>query len=56
MTAAEFRAARLALGLTWKALAIQLGISWRQVARYESGHSPVNPVTARLMGMWLEAS
>jgi DNA-binding transcriptional regulator YiaG len=36
-TADEVRAARAALGMTWKQLAEAVGVSWRAVAYWEAG-------------------
>ena len=45
MTPETFKAHRLAMGLTQSAMAKLLGLSMRQVIRYEMGHSVIpNPV------------
>jgi DNA-binding transcriptional regulator YiaG len=49
MTAAEFRAARIALNLSVQELAIDLGVSWRTIYRWEAGSSPVNSTAAKLI-------
>jgi transcriptional regulator with XRE-family HTH domain len=41
MTPDEFKASRLALGLTQKHIGERLGLSMRQIIRYENGTTPV---------------
>lgn len=49
MTPAQFTAARLAMGMNQGQLAEALGITVRQVNRYENGHSAIpKPVTIAL--------
>tara|TARA_R110002110_G_scaffold113256_1_gene281099 strand:+ start:752 stop:937 length:186 start_codon:yes stop_codon:yes gene_type:complete len=49
MTAAEFNQCRATLGLTQIALAEYLGVSSRQIKRYESGACPIPTPTALLI-------
>ena len=41
MTPREFRAARLALGLSVEQLAERLGVDPRSVRRWQNGHGPI---------------
>ena len=46
MTASQFKAARLALGLTQAELGEALGYTIQMISRYENGHNPVPRVVA----------
>jgi DNA-binding transcriptional regulator YiaG len=48
--AQSFRASRLALGLTWPAIAQEFGVTERTVARWEAGTSPIPLAIEKLIG------
>lgn len=54
MTAAEYKAARLELGLSNYALAPKLGVHMRTAQRYESGEIPVSETVARLLQLYVK--
>lgn len=49
MRPAEFRTARLKLGLTQSQAGEALGLSKRQVMRMENGHTPIRAAYAKLI-------
>ena len=53
MTAAEFKAARLEMGITQKLVADSTGHRTRTVQRWEAGESPIKPKVATLIRHWL---
>lgn len=50
MTPQEFKQIRSELGLTQVKIAEALGVTWRTVARYESGERPITRTIAILLG------
>ena len=52
MDAAELKAIRASLGLTWKRLASELSVNWRTVAAWERGEAKISgPVALAVRGL-----